>query len=147
MKKNRPSARRRKSERIRVWHSSYAITTMPITFLPDVPTSCAFCFLYWRFRRSIMPRRPARYRHSGQRGLKQSVWFSQFGRLPLAPCRYCNRLLTFNQATLEHIHPRAYGGSSFSDNLDIACPNCNNTKAIAEHGLCPSPTSQNTGPT
>jgi 5-methylcytosine-specific restriction endonuclease McrA len=44
------------------------------------------------------------------------------------PCAYCNSLLTFNTATVDHIVSRRRGGSKDYDNMTFACQPCNNAK-------------------
>lgn len=41
-------------------------------------------------------------------------------------CWYCNSTISQEEATLEHLIPRADGGSNLPDNLVVACKNCNN---------------------
>lgn len=36
-------------------------------------------------------------------------------------------------ATIDHIHPRAHGGSHDPDNLTLACLSCNSKKGAASH--------------
>lgn len=40
-------------------------------------------------------------------------------------CCYCNKHLTIETSTIEHIIPRSLGGSNDHSNLDIACRECN----------------------
>lgn len=40
-------------------------------------------------------------------------------------CHWCRAPLTLETATLEHIIPRARGGSDYPDNLTLACLECN----------------------
>ncbi len=43
-------------------------------------------------------------------------------------CYYCGCELTHSNRTLDHIHPRSWGGISLPDNLVPSCKNCNNEK-------------------
>lgn len=45
-----------------------------------------------------------------------------------APCCYCGITLTHDTATLEHVKPKALGGSNDLDNLALACQPCNYKK-------------------
>ena len=53
---------------------------------------------------------------------------SRFGALASVPCRYCGLELTRDEATVEHIVPRARGGKNVRSNFDIACYDCNINK-------------------
>lgn len=46
----------------------------------------------------------------------------------LVHCCYCEVLLSFENATVEHIVDRARGGPNTLDNLAISCKRCNNHK-------------------
>ncbi len=50
-------------------------------------------------------------------------------------CRWCRKTLTARTATIEHVVPRAHGGSDNENNLDLACKECN--EARADSGLDP----------
>jgi len=43
-------------------------------------------------------------------------------------CRYCDRKLTYSQATLDHLRPLSKGGTWAPSNLDFACSKCNSAK-------------------
>lgn len=52
-------------------------------------------------------------------------------------CLHCNRKLVLradgepiSRATIEHIVPRAHGGTDALDNLGIACARCNHGKGV-----------------
>ena len=47
-------------------------------------------------------------------------------------CRYCGRILPEDILQIDHIVPRALGGSDELDNLATACPNCNYRKGAKE---------------
>jgi 5-methylcytosine-specific restriction endonuclease McrA len=40
-------------------------------------------------------------------------------------CRYCRRPVAKRNSTLDHIIPRARGGTSARSNLTLACKTCN----------------------
>lgn len=44
-------------------------------------------------------------------------------------CHYCRRRLTIDSATLDHVIPRAKGGTWNNTNLVLACRDCNKRKA------------------
>lgn len=44
-------------------------------------------------------------------------------------CYYCGCVLTSSNRTLDHIHPRSWGGVSLPDNLVPSCKNCNKEKS------------------
>jgi 5-methylcytosine-specific restriction endonuclease McrA len=44
------------------------------------------------------------------------------------PCCFCERPLTRQEATLEHIRPRSRGGSSEIENLTLSCQPCNSER-------------------
>lgn len=49
-----------------------------------------------------------------------------FGRNSTMPCVYCGCILTFKEATVEHIIPIGKGGPDIIENLTISCKPCNN---------------------
>lgn len=53
---------------------------------------------------------------------------ARYGALEVVPCRYCGRLLTLGESTVEHIVPRSKGGTHARENLDITCYDCNINK-------------------
>jgi hypothetical protein len=44
-------------------------------------------------------------------------------------CHYCQSIMTYNEAQVDHILAKARGGSDAPHNLVLACPNCNNIKS------------------
>ncbi len=44
-------------------------------------------------------------------------------------CVYCGAYLDFENATLDHVHPLAKGGTHSPGNLVLACCRCNRLKA------------------
>lgn len=43
-------------------------------------------------------------------------------------CKYCNTLLEFDIATVDHIIARSKGGSDKIENLAVSCLDCNQKK-------------------
>lgn len=62
--------------------------------------------------------------------LRDRLWEWQEGR-----CRWCNRQVRKNEATLDHIVPVAMGGASDVSNCCVACEECNRERA--DTGLDP----------
>lgn len=50
-------------------------------------------------------------------------------------CRWCNKTLTKRTATLEHVVPKAHGGTNRWENLALACSKCNSARG--DTGLDP----------
>lgn len=50
-------------------------------------------------------------------------------QLANTPCKWCGKILSFNDSTIEHIIPLARGGTNGRDNLAIACSECNEKHA------------------
>lgn len=44
-------------------------------------------------------------------------------------CAYCERELTFENATIDHVTPRSKGGSNHRSNSVLSCETCNRIKA------------------
>ena len=59
------------------------------------------------------------------RHAKKSLLFSQSNI-----CWICGAAMVYNEATLDHIVPRAYGGNSALDNLTLAHGKCNNARGL-----------------
>lgn len=58
-------------------------------------------------------------------------------------CFYCGCILTNSNRTLEHLRPRALGGTDRADNLVLACKPCNYDRGckplaqwMRERGAC-----------
>jgi len=64
-----------------------------------------------------------------RRGLRNWVWFSRYRTAVLAPCYICGWLLSFDEATLDHVVPKSLGGKNELNNLEICCAKCNHKKA------------------
>lgn len=43
-------------------------------------------------------------------------------------CGYCGKTMTFDNRTIDHMYPRAWGGVSITNNLLPACRECNNIR-------------------
>ena len=44
------------------------------------------------------------------------------------PCVWCGKMLWKHEATIEHMKPKAEGGSDIIDNLNVSCLKCNNAR-------------------
>jgi 5-methylcytosine-specific restriction endonuclease McrA len=44
-------------------------------------------------------------------------------------CHYCESIMTYDEAQVDHILAKARGGSDAPHNLVLACPSCNNIKS------------------
>lgn len=66
------------------------------------------------------------------RGVRNRLWFTRFGRARLVPCRRCGRWLTFDQATVDHVWPRWMAGGDEDANLVLACAPCNWLRGTAD---------------
>lgn len=51
-----------------------------------------------------------------------------FGRAEHRPCVHCGLPLAFNEATVDHVIPRADGGEHRLENYAVACAECNGTR-------------------
>ena len=43
-------------------------------------------------------------------------------------CVYCGKTYELHELTLDHVHPRVFGGADFTSNLVPACTCCNQKK-------------------
>lgn len=53
-------------------------------------------------------------------------------------CQYCNKIVTQNSATIDHVIPRAIGGKTTWQNCVTSCTKCNTkkgSKSLSESGL------------
>ncbi len=75
-----------------------------------------------------VPRAPRRARRAPpanqKRALKRAA-MRDCGRR----CVYCGTALDFENATLDHVHPLAKGGTHYPGNLVLACCRCNRLKS------------------
>ena len=62
--------------------------------------------------------------------VKKKIIFDQVKCRGYAPCSYCDRKITFAQATLDHVMPQVLGGKSDRGNLVLACKKCNEKKGF-----------------
>lgn len=53
---------------------------------------------------------------------------------PVDNCCWCEKPLLFNEASVEHLKPRVFGGTDDYDNLDIACRKCNTDRSTRYMG-------------
>lgn len=74
----------------------------------------------WSFERTHP--RPRRPRYS-QRRFRQRLFWRDNGM-----CRYCGRLLRFDEATIDEVHPMVHGGERVMSNAVISCWKCNHKK-------------------
>jgi hypothetical protein len=51
-------------------------------------------------------------------------------------CHYCDKLMSYSEAQVDHVVAKARGGSDAPDNLVLACPRCNNIKGTTCYS-CP----------
>lgn len=49
-------------------------------------------------------------------------------------CAYCGVPITLGEMTIDHIKPRAAGGTNAHENLNPACRRCNNFKSVFSVG-------------
>jgi hypothetical protein len=79
------------------------------------------------------------------KGLKkmQSAWPKQYRRYKKfivtrdgLYCHYCNKLMTYNEAQVDHVIAKARGGSDAPNNLVLACSRCNMMKGTTCYS-CP----------
>jgi 5-methylcytosine-specific restriction endonuclease McrA len=59
--------------------------------------------------------------------LRKSRWWQEQLQKPC--CFYCNRMLTPQEATMDHVLPISQGGQSTKGNVVIACKTCNTKKS------------------
>lgn len=74
----------------------------------------------WQFERKH-PR--ARAPRQSQRRFRQRLYRRDNGM-----CRYCGRLLKFEEATIDEVVPMVHGGERVLSNTVLACWNCNHKK-------------------
>jgi len=69
------------------------------------------------------------------RRLRNGIWYKLVGTNSSCPCHWCNKLLTFNEATTDHIIPRSRGGTNRPENVVISCVECNRKRDIEDKKL------------
>jgi hypothetical protein len=57
------------------------------------------------------------------KGLKNSIWYKNYGKVPEVPCCWCGKMLRFKEATIDHEPPLGKGGSWLQ--AVISCYDCN----------------------
>jgi 5-methylcytosine-specific restriction endonuclease McrA len=62
------------------------------------------------------------------RGSQKRRRLSLFKNKKIVPCIFCGELLSFENATTEHIIPKSAGGPNIIKNLTISCKVCNNDR-------------------
>lgn len=72
-------------------------------------------------------------RINGNRGIKNFIWFKTYGKAKKVPCHWCQKLLTFNEATFDHEPALCLGGEK--DKGVIACRKCNHDRGIIQNKL------------
>ncbi len=65
-------------------------------------------------------------------GWKRRRRWQLFAGRKRVPCCFCGRLLTLDQATMEHVVPRSQGGPNVLENLEISCSPCNQERGVTE---------------
>lgn len=59
---------------------------------------------------------------------KSKLWNHELNVHGIVTCSYCNKLLTFESFTVDHIIPRSISRDHSLENLTPACDECNNKK-------------------
>jgi 5-methylcytosine-specific restriction endonuclease McrA len=59
-----------------------------------------------------------------QKRAKKALLVSDYG----SRCWWCNRCLSEEKLTLDHLKPKSRGGSNSLENLRLACFQCNNSR-------------------
>lgn len=54
---------------------------------------------------------------------RTNVWIRDQGR-----CQYCNKHVSIHTFTLDHVHPKCYGGKTVWENVVVSCYDCNQKK-------------------
>lgn len=67
-------------------------------------------------------------RRSGNRRIKQGLWFRLYGTSAAAPCHWCGKELTFNQSVLDHEPPLSWGGERTK--AVISCRPCDEKRGV-----------------
>jgi 5-methylcytosine-specific restriction endonuclease McrA len=64
---------------------------------------------------------------------KSTIKRAMFGGRSRVECHYCQCMLTFSQATLDHVLPKSMGGTFAIRNLVLACLSCNQKRGDAPY--------------
>ncbi len=59
---------------------------------------------------------------------RENLYFEQNGK-----CHYCDQRVAINQGNIDHVLPRALGGTDHWDNFVFSCQPCNSKKAAKPH--------------
>lgn len=54
---------------------------------------------------------------------RKNVWLRDEGC-----CQYCGKNVSIHTFTIDHVHPKCYGGKTTWDNVVVSCYNCNQKK-------------------
>jgi 5-methylcytosine-specific restriction endonuclease McrA len=71
-------------------------------------------------------------RNSRNSKQKKKIKIKLFGGRREKPCCFCGRILSMNEATLEHVIPLSAGGGWDVDNIRISCESCNRDRGTEE---------------
>lgn len=66
-----------------------------------------------------------------RRRLRNHIWFKTFGAVAEVPCHWCGRMLTFDEATIDHEPPLVLGGKWRQ--AVLACKPCNESRGRELH--------------
>lgn len=92
--------------------------TLPFREISPVLEHQPYLYTGWRqfkFEFMFSPHTRGGTRH-------KQAFFRQKNKVP---CCYCEKLLTYEEATVEHIVQRSKGGPNVRENVTIACGPCN----------------------
>lgn len=64
---------------------------------------------------------------------KSTIKRTMFAGRSRVECHYCQRLLTFDETTLDHVLPKSMGGTFALSNLVLACLDCNQKRGDAPY--------------
>lgn len=71
---------------------------------------------------------PCTRSNTAGRGSSRARKAKLFGKREVVPCCFCDEILCFEKATVEHIVPVSKGGPNVMENLTISCAMCNNNR-------------------
>jgi len=54
---------------------------------------------------------------------RKNVWIRDEGK-----CQYCSKNVNVHNFTIDHVHPKCYGGKTAWDNVVVSCYECNQKK-------------------